>query len=177
MPVEMLLNLRSLYSDLEGHPTPRLKFVDVATGSLGQGLSCAVGMAYVGKKYDRANYRVFCLVGDGECAEGAVWEALNFASFYKLNNLCVVVDVNRFGQTCKTTVGHDMDVYKKRFESFGANTLIVNGHNVEELICAFECAERTNDKPTIIAAKTLKGKYFPTVENVGHLHGKPLREM
>ena len=98
-PVEDLLNLRKIDSDLEGHPTPRLNFVDVATGSLGQGLSIAAGMAYVGKYIDKAPYRVYCLIGDGESAEGSIWEALSFASKYKLDNLVAIFDVNRLGQS------------------------------------------------------------------------------
>ena len=94
-PVEDLQKLRKLDSDLEGHPTPRLNFVDVATGSLGQGLSVACGMAYVGKFIDKASYRTYCLMGDGESMEGNVWEAINFAGFYKLDNLCAIIDVNR----------------------------------------------------------------------------------
>nr|QQY98963.1 transketolase-like protein [Scylla paramamosain] len=98
-PSEDLLNLRKIDSDLEGHPTPRLSFVDVATGSLGQGLSVAAGMAYVGKHLDRASYRVYCLVGDGESAEGSIWEAMAFSSHYKLDNLVLIMDVNRLGQS------------------------------------------------------------------------------
>ncbi|CAF4840534.1 unnamed protein product [Pieris macdunnoughi] len=113
-PVEDLKNLRKLDSDLEGHPTPRLNFVDVGTGSLGQGLAVAAGMAYVGKYFDQAPYRVFCLVGDGEAAEGSVWEALHFAGHYKLDNLVVIFDVNRLGQSEPTSLQHQMDVYDAR---------------------------------------------------------------
>ncbi|KAF6775162.1 hypothetical protein AHF37_05832 [Paragonimus kellicotti] len=102
-----LLNLRKLSSDLEGHPTPRLSFVDVATGSLGQGLSNAAGMAYVGKYIDKASYRVYCIVGDGEAAEGSIWEALAFASYYKLDNLVMILDVNRLGQSQATSLQHE----------------------------------------------------------------------
>ena len=111
-PVSDLMKLRTLGSDLEGHPTPRLNFVDVATGSLGQGLSIAAGMAYVGKYLDKASYRTFCLMGDGESMEGNVWEAFNFAGFYKLDNLCAIIDVNRLGQSDPAPLQHDMDVYK-----------------------------------------------------------------
>ncbi|KAA3679330.1 transketolase, partial [Paragonimus westermani] len=118
LSVDDLLTLRKLSSDLEGHPTPRLSFVDVATGSLGQGLSNAAGMAYVGKYIDKASYRVYCVVGDGEAAEGNIWEALAFASYYKLDNLVMILDVNRLGQSQATPLQHDMDVYQKRCEAF-----------------------------------------------------------
>ncbi|CAG2250907.1 E2.2.1.1 [Mytilus edulis] len=118
-PTAELLNLRKLDNDLEGHPTPRLNFVDVATGSLGQGLSCAVGMAYMGKYIDKASYRVFCLMGDGESAEGSVWEAMAFASYYKLDNLVAIFDVNRLGQSDPTSLQHEVTTYKARAEAFG----------------------------------------------------------
>ena len=97
----------------------RLNFIDFATGSLGQGLSCAAGMAYAGKYFDKASYRVFCVIGDAESAEGSVWEAMNFASFYKLDNLCAIFDINRLGQSDPTMLQHDFDTYKKRTEAFG----------------------------------------------------------
>ncbi|XP_015760962.1 PREDICTED: transketolase-like protein 2 [Acropora digitifera] len=118
-PVSDLANLRKIDSDLEGHPTPRLSFVDFATGSLGQGLSCACGMAYMGKYIDKASYRVFCLVGDAESAEGSIWEAMNFASHYKLDNLCAIFDINRLGQSGPTMFQHDLNYYKNRTEAFG----------------------------------------------------------
>ena len=111
-PTSELMKLRTIDSDLEGHPTPRLNFVDVATGSLGQGLSIAAGMAYTGKYLDKASYRTFCLMGDGESMEGNVWEAINFAGFYKLDNLCAIIDVNRLGQSDPAPLQHQMDVYK-----------------------------------------------------------------
>nr|XP_022918837.1 transketolase-like protein 2 [Onthophagus taurus] len=175
-PKEKLLDLRQIYSDLEGHPTPRLNFIDFATGSLGQGLSVAVGMAYVGKIIENMKYRIFCIIGDSESSEGAIWEACNFASFYKLNNLCVIIDVNRLGQTGQTPLGHDTNAYQKRFQAFGFNSIIVDGHNVEELINAFEKAESQQLKPTCIIAKTFKGKHFLNLENVSNFHGKLLGE-
>ncbi|XP_014279415.1 transketolase [Halyomorpha halys] len=173
-PVEDLLNLRKLSSDLEGHPTPRLNFIDVATGSLGQGLSVACGMAYVGKYFDQAAYRTFVLLGDGECAEGSVWEALNFASFYKLDNLCIICDVNRLGQSGPTSLGHNMDIYRHRFEAFGINAIVVDGHDVVELAKAFSEAEATKGKPTAIIAKTFKGHGLVGIEDMENWHGKPL---
>ncbi|XP_003493513.1 transketolase-like protein 2 isoform X2 [Bombus impatiens] len=173
-PASELLNLRKIDSDLEGHPTPRLNFVDVGTGSLGQGLSVSAGMAYVGKNFDKANYRVYCLIGDGEAAEGSVWEALHFASYYKLDNLCAIFDINRLGQSEPTSLQHNMEVYRKRLEAFGFNALVVDGHDVEELAKAFHEAQNTKGRPTAILAKTFKGKYFPNIEDQENWHGKPL---
>merc|ERR1719480_593437 len=131
-PESELMQLRKIDNDLEGHPTPRLNFIDVATGSLGQGLSMSAGMAYTGKYFDKSSYRVFCLMGDGESAEGSVMEALNFAGFYKLDNLCAIIDVNRLGQSDPAPLAHDMDQYRRRLNSFGFNTVVVDGHDVEE---------------------------------------------
>ncbi|CAJ0936510.1 unnamed protein product, partial [Mesorhabditis belari] len=169
-----VLSLRRIDSDIEGHPTPRLNFIDVATGSLGQGLSCAAGMAYVGKNIDKASYRVFCLMGDGESAEGAVWEAASFASHYQLDNLVAIVDVNRLGQSQETQLGHHVEVYRDRFAAFGFNTLIVDGHNVEELLNAWEVARNTKGKPTAVIARTFKGQGIEGVANEDNWHGKPV---
>ncbi|KAH9392647.1 Transketolase-like protein 2 [Tyrophagus putrescentiae] len=175
-PTADLLNLRKLNSDLEGHPTPRLNFVDVATGSLGQGLSVAAGMAYVGKYIDRAPYRVYCLIGDGESAEGSIWEALSFASLYKLDNLVAIFDINRLGQSEATAFGHDMALYKARLASFGFNAVVVDGHDVNVLAEAFEAAAASKDgKPTAILAQTYKGKGLSAeIEDKLNWHGKPL---
>uniref|UniRef100_A0A8C3FPV1 transketolase n=1 Tax=Chrysemys picta bellii TaxID=8478 RepID=A0A8C3FPV1_CHRPI len=139
----------------------RLPFVDVATGSLGQGLGAACGMAYVGKYFDKASYRVFCLLGDGEVSEGSVWEALAFGSHYRLDNLVAIVDVNRLGQSEATPLCHDMEVYRRRCEAFGWNTYVVNGHAVEELGEALRQAAQGKGKPTAIVAKTYKGRGIP----------------
>nr|CAH7722415.1 unnamed protein product [Callosobruchus chinensis] len=173
-PVSDLQNLRKVDSDLEGHPTPRLNFIDVGTGSLGQGLAIAGGMAFVGKYYDKASYRVYCLVGDGESAEGSIWESVHFASHYKLDNLVTIFDVNRLGQSEETSLGHDVETYRKRLEAFGMNAIVVDGHDVEELAKAFHAATTTQGKPTAIVAKTFKGKNFPKIENLDNWHGKPL---
>lgn len=173
-PNSDLLNLRKIDSDLEGHPTPRLNFVDVATGSLGQGLSVAAGMAYVGKYVDKTPYRVYCLIGDGESAEGSIWEALSFASIYKLDNLVAIFDVNRLGQSEATAFGHDVELYKARLASFGFNAIVVDGHDVVSLVDAFNAASKTSGKPTAIIAKTYKGKGFPEIEDKLNWHGKPL---
>lgn len=173
-PTSELENLRKIDSDLEGHPTPRLNFVDVATGSLGQGLSVAAGMAYVGKYVDKSPYRVFCLIGDGESAEGSIWEALSFSSIYKLDNLVAIFDINRLGQSEATAFGHDMALYKQRVESFGFNAIVVDGHDVNVLAEAFARAAQTTGKPTAILAQTYKGKGFPNIEDKLNWHGKPL---
>ncbi|XP_068208816.1 transketolase-like protein 2 [Palaemon carinicauda] len=173
-PKEELMNLRKIDNDLEGHPTPRLNFVDVATGSLGQGLSVACGMAYVGKYYDKASYRTYCLIGDGESAEGSIWEALSFAGIKKLDNLVAIFDINRLGQSEPTAFQHDMDMYRMRLESFGFNTLVVDGHDVEALCKAFHEAGQAKGKPTAILTKTYKGKGFPAIEDEENWHGKPL---
>eukprot|EP00095_Tigriopus_kingsejongensis_P001995 maker-scaffold1340_size46339-snap-gene-0.14 protein:Tk01995 transcript:maker-scaffold1340_size46339-snap-gene-0.14-mRNA-1 annotation:"Transketolase" len=175
-PTSELQKLRKLDSDLEGHPTPRLNFIDVATGSLGQGLSVACGMAYVGKHFDKAPYRTYCLMGDGESMEGNVWEAMTFAGFYKLDNLCAIIDVNRLGQSDPAPLQHDMETYKKRVESFGFHGIVVDGHDVDELVKAFDEAAATKGKPTCILAKTFKGNDFPEISDQMNWHGKALGE-
>ncbi|XP_053551828.1 transketolase-like protein 1 [Bombina bombina] len=169
-----LLNLRKIDCDLEGHPTPKLPFVDVATGSLGQGLGASCGMAYTGKYFDKASYRVYCLLGDGESSEGAVWEAMAFASHYKLDNLVAIFDVNRLGQSEAAPLQHDMETYRKRCEAFGWTTYVVDGHDVAELCSSFWQATQVKDRPTAIIAKTYKGKGIVGVENEDNWHGKPM---
>ncbi|XP_030049968.1 transketolase-like protein 1 [Microcaecilia unicolor] len=169
-----ILNLRKIDSDLEGHPTPKLPFVDVATGSLGQGLGAACGMAYTAKHFDKASYRVYCLLGDGESSEGSVWEAMAFASHYKLDNLVAIFDVNRLGQSEAAPLQHETSVYQKRCEAFGWNTYVVDGHDVEELCSVLWQAAQVKDKPTAIIAKTYKGRGIPGIENEDNWHGKPV---
>ncbi|XP_053214170.1 transketolase-like protein 2 isoform X2 [Panonychus citri] len=173
-PQSDLLNLRKIDSDLEGHPTPRLNFVDVATGSLGQGLSCAAGMAVIGKYFDKTDFRTYCLIGDGESAEGSIWEAMAFASYYKLDNLCAIFDVNRLGQSEPTALQHQMDVYEARCRAFGFEPIVVDGHDVNALVAAFAKAAATKDRPSAIIAQTYKGKGFPDIEDKDNWHGKPL---
>ncbi|XP_047547817.1 transketolase [Lutra lutra] len=168
---EELLNLRKITSDLDGHPVPKQAFTDVATGSLGQGLGAACGMAYTGKYFDKASYRVYCMMGDGELSEGSVWEAMAFASIYKLDNLIAILDINRLGQSDPTPLQHQVDVYQKRCEAFGWHTVIVDGHSVEELCKAFGQAKH---QPTAIIAKTFKGRGIPEIEDKEAWHGKPL---
>ncbi len=141
---------------------------------MGQGLSVAAGMAYVGKYFDKSDYRVYCLCGDGETAEGSVWEAMAFASYYKLDNLVNIIDVNRLGQSETTMYKHDMDVYRRKCEAFGWHTQVVDGHNVEELLNAFQQASQVRGQPCCILAHTFKGKYFPDIEDSANWHGKPL---
>ncbi|XP_069045584.1 transketolase isoform X2 [Lepisosteus oculatus] len=166
-----LLNLRKIDSVLEGHPVPKQQFVDVATGSLGQGLGAACGMAYTGKYFDKASYRVYCLLGDGELSEGAVWEAMAFASFYQLDNLVAILDINRLGQSDPTPLQHQVEKYQRRCEAFGWNAIVVDGHSVEEL-CKVFC--QAKHQPTAIIAKTIKGKGIPVAEDKLGWHGKPL---
>jgi len=173
-PASDLLKLRQLNSDLEGHPTPRLPFVDVATGSLGQGLSIGVGMALCAR-LDDLDYRTYVLLGDGECAEGAVWEAASLAGIYQLNNLVAVVDVNRLGQSQATAFGHDLEVYRKRFEAFGWRTETIDGHDMEEILEVL-AAVGLGNQPLVILAKTLKGAGVPFVQDKDGWHGKPLNK-
>lgn len=166
-----LLNLRKIDSILEGHPVPKQQFVDVATGSLGQGLGAACGMAYTGKYFDKSSYRVYCLLGDGEMSEGAVWEAMAFASYYQLDNLVAILDINRLGQSDPAPLQHHVEKYQKRCEAFGWNAIIVDGHSVEELCKALS---QPRHQPTAIIARTIKGKGIPVAEDKMGWHGKPL---
>ncbi len=174
-PREHLLELRKFGSDLEGHPTPRLPFVDVATGSLGQGLSAGVGMALNAKYLDKSDQRIYVLMGDGESVEGSVWEAAHVAAHYQLNNLCATIDVNRLGQSEPTMDQHHMSDYRAKWSAFGWNARIVDGHDIAELLDAYEEAARNTDRPTIILARTLKGKGIPSTEDKEGQHGKALK--
>jgi transketolase len=161
-------------SRLEGHPTPVLPFVDVATGSLGQGLPVGVGVALAGKRLDRLDYRIWVLCGDSEMAEGSIWEALAQASYDNLDNLTLIVDVNRLGQTGPTRYEWDIDLYADRIRSFGWHTIEVDGHDVEAIDRAYAEAVSTEGKPTAIIAKTVKGKGVSWEENKNGYHGKPI---
>lgn len=173
-PTEKLMDLRRLGSELEGHPTPRFPGALVATGSLGQGLGIAVGMAAAGKLLDQAAYRVYALLGDGELAEGAVWEAAAFASYYKLDNLVAVLDVNRLGQSQPTMYEHDTSVYARRFAAFGWQAFEIDGHRFEHILDAFDRALKVKGQPAAIVARTLKGKGVSFVEDKNGWHGKPV---
>lgn len=171
-----LLTFRKLGSRLEGHPTPRIPPTDVATGSLGQGLPIAVGVALTGRKLDRLPYRVWCLCGDSEMAEGSIWEAFEHAAFNGLDNLTAIIDVNRLGQTRETMVGWDLDRHKSRVEAFGWHAIEIDGHDVDAIKAAYDEAVATIGQPTVIIAKTKKGKGVKAVEDLPGKHGKPLEE-
>ena len=173
-PREKLLTLRQMNSDLEGHPTPELPFVPVATGSLGQGLAVGAGIAFSIKQLERSQPRVYVLLGDGESAEGSNWEAAQLAAFHGLDNLCATIDINRLGQSQPTMLQHEMEVYRKRWESFGWQALVVDGHNLTELLDAYEKAREPGGRPTVVLARTLKGKGFPGIEDREGWHGKAL---
>ena len=173
IPMPELLTLRKVNSDLEGHPTPRLPFVDVATGSLGQGLSAGVGMALNAKYLEKNDQRVYVLLGDGETAEGAVWEAAEIAARYGLGNLCATVDVNRLGQSQPTMWADDLAAHQARWSGFGWKVIPADGHNIPQLLEAYQQAQ-ASERPTVILAKTLKGKGIPFEEDKEGYHGKPL---
>ena len=174
---EEFATFRKLGSRLEGHPTPRIPPTDVATGSLGQGLPIAVGVALAGKRLDRLPYRVWCLCGDSEMAEGSMWEAFEHAAFAELDNLTAIIDVNRLGQTRETMVGWDLDTYKRRAEAFGWHAIAIDGHDVEAIAAAYDEAVATTGRPTVILARTKKGKGVAAVEDQPGKHGKPLEDV
>jgi transketolase len=172
---ELLNGYRRFGQRLEGHPTPVLPWVDVATGSLGQGLPDGVGVALAGRYLDRLPYRVWVLCGDSEMAEGSVWEALDKASYYCLSNLIAIIDVNRLGQRGATDLGWDMDAYARRAVAFGARVLVIDGHDLAAIDQALAEAEdaMAGRQPTVILAKTIKGKGFTEIEDSPDWHGKP----
>jgi transketolase len=174
IPVAELATLRQFTSELEGHPTPRLAFADVATGSLGQGLGVGVGMA-LAARLDKLDYNTYVLMGDGEIAEGAVWEAASLAGVYKLNNLIAIVDANRLGQSQETAFGHHIEVYAKRFQTFGWRVETIDGHDVEEIAEVLQ-GVGLDDKPLVIIAKTYKGAGVSFLQDKDGWHGKPLNK-
>ncbi|HKC27271.1 MAG TPA: transketolase [Jatrophihabitans sp.] len=172
---ELMTGYRRFGQRLEGHPTPVLPWVDVATGSLGQGLPDGVGVGLAGKYLDQLPYRIWVLCGDSEMAEGSIWEALDKASHYKLSNLVVMVDVNRLGQRGETELGWDLDAYARRADAFGARVLEIDGHDLAAIDEALSTAGvGSGDRPTVILARTIKGKGFSEIENSPDWHGKPL---
>jgi transketolase len=173
---EELLSFRKFGSRLEGHPTPVLPWVDVATGSLGQGLPIGVGVALAGKRLDRLPYRVWVLCGDSEMAEGSMWEAFEHATFQGLDNLVAIIDVNRLGQTGETMHGWDTDSYVRRAEAFGWRALAVDGHDVEAIDGAMKAAVEPDGRPTVIVARTVKGKGVSAVADKNGAHGKPISD-
>ena len=167
---------RQFGSRLQGHPTPVLPWVDVATGSLGQGLPIGVGMALAGKRLNRLPFRTWVICGDSEMAEGSMWEAAEHAAFYELDRLTAIVDVNRLGQRGETMHGWDLSSYTRRFEAFGWQALEIDGHDVEAIDAAYRAAEATTGRPTAIVARTIKGKGYSKVENENGWHGKAIAE-
>jgi transketolase len=173
---EELLTLRLFGSRLEGHPSPALPWVDVATGSLGFGLPVGAGLALAAKRLRRRPYRVWVLCGDSEMAEGSVWEALEHAAFWKLDNLTVMVDVNRLGQAGETMHGWDVESYVGRARAFGWHALAVDGHDAAEIDLAYAEATTTEGRPSLIAARTVKGKGVAAVEDRPGWHGKAMQD-
>src|SRR5215216_6788479 len=170
------MTYRQFGSRLEGHPTPRLPWVDVATGSLGQGLPLGLGMALAGKNLDRLPFRVWVICGDSEMAEGSMWEAAEHAAFYGLDNLTAVVDVNRLGQRGETMHGWDLSSYSNRFRAFGWHAIEIDGHDVEQIDAAYREAASTSGRPTAVIARTIKGKGYSKVEDQPGWHGKAVAE-
>jgi transketolase len=174
IPLEHLTSLRLFTSDLEGHPTPRLPFVDVATGSLGQGLAAGLGSALNARRIG-SDYRTYVLMGDGETAEGSVWEAASVAHLYKLDSLCAIVDVNALGQSRPTELEHDMGSHQARWQAFGWHTVVIDGHDLSQVAAAYAEARATKGRPTVILGRTAKGKGVSFTEAKPNWHGKPLK--
>ncbi|HEU5256300.1 MAG TPA: transketolase [Vicinamibacterales bacterium] len=172
---EDLLTLRRFDSDLEGHPTPRLPFVDVATGSLGQGICAAVGIALNARRI-KSDYRTFVMLGDGESAEGSVWEAAEAAAHDRLDSLCGITDVNGLGQSGPSIWNHDMEAYASKWRAFGWHAIVVDGHDVPAVLDAFDEARETKGQPTMILARTVKGKGMPVAEGKNGWHGKAFKK-
>ncbi len=175
-PKEELCTFRNINSNLQGHPSmEKVPGVDMTTGSLGQGLSIANGMA-LASKMDQMGNRVYCLLGDGELEEGQVWEAVMTAVRYNLDNLCAIIDCNKLQLTGNTDEikGLNCESIEQKFRSFGFNTITIDGNNIESIIQAFAIAERTKLKPSVIIAKTIKGKGISFMENEAKWHGKAL---
>jgi len=173
IPMKSLMELRKITSNLEGHPTPRMPWVKAATGSLGQGLSVGAGIA-LAQRLDGAPARTFVLMGDGECAEGQVWEEAGFAAHAELKGLCAIVDINRLGQSEPTMHQHDIGAYARKFRAFGWDVLTVDGHKIDRILEAFKKIGKQG-KPTAILAKTIKGKGVSFIEDRNGWHGKPLK--
>ncbi|HEY3132307.1 MAG TPA: transketolase, partial [Acidobacteriota bacterium] len=173
---EEMMSFRKFGSRLQGHPTPVIPWVDVATGSLGQGIAIGVGVALVGKRLEKLPYRVWVLLGDSEMAEGSVWEAFDHAGHSQLNNLIGILDMNRLGQRGETQLGWNSKAYAQRARAFGWHPIEIDGHNLEEIDKAYQEALQDRDQPALIVAKTLKGRGVSLVENKEGWHGKPLKE-
>ena len=174
IPPERLDTLRKLGSPLEGHPTPNFRYADAATGSLGQGLSIGLGMALSAKKLDQLPFVTWVLLGDGELAEGSVWEAAELASHYGLGNLVAICDINRLGQSGPTMYQHHTEIYRARFEAFGWKTHVVDGHDLDQLCALYDGIDGKGEQPIAIVASTIKGKGFSLVADKEGWHGKAL---
>jgi transketolase len=170
-----LLKLRQLGSDLEGHPTPRLPFVDVATGSLGQGICAAVGSALNARRI-KMDYRTYFLLGDGESAEGSVWEAADVASLDNLDNLCGITDVNALGQSGPTMWQHDLEQFARRWRAFGWHVIVIDGHDMNDILDAYAEARSVSGHPAMIVARTIKGKGVSFVEGKNGWHGRTFKK-
>ncbi|HEX5414297.1 MAG TPA: transketolase, partial [Chloroflexota bacterium] len=171
-----LLTFRKFGSRLQGHPTPAIPWVDVATGSLGQGLPISVGIALAAKYLEHRDYKIWVLLGDSEMAEGSVWEAFDKASYYKLNNIIALLDMNRLGQRGQTELGWNSEAYAERARAFGWHAIEINGHSLEEIDRAYAEAIAPRDEPTLIVARTMKGRGVSFLENQENWHGKALSE-
>lgn len=169
-----LMTLRKFGSSLEGHPTTAFRYTEASTGSLGQGLSIGLGMALNAKYIDKLPYRTYVLLGDSEMSEGSVWETIQLASHYRLDNLTGILDVNRLGQRGETMYGHDLSAYAKRVSSFGWETLLVDGHSITDIMSAYKKVLMVKDRPVMIIARTIKGKGVSFIEDKDGWHGKAL---
>src|SRR5207249_3731524 len=169
-----MMTFRKFGSRLQGHPTPAIPWVDVATGSLGQGLPIGVGIALAGQYLDKLPYRVWVLLGDSETAEGSVWEAFDHAAHYRLSNLTAIIDVNRLGQRGETELGWNVEAYAARARAFGWHTVEIEGHNLDQIDAAYAEAQRHADGPTVVIARTIKGKGVPSLEDKNGWHGRAL---
>ena len=175
IPHKELLRLREFTSDLEGHPMPRVPYVDIATGSLGQGLSAGVGIALNARRIG-SDYRTYVLMGDGETAEGSVWESAAMAAYHKLDSLVGIVDVNALGQSQPTQLQHDMDSHRRRWSAFGWHAIVIDGHDMEQVLGALAEAKRIDGAPTAILAHTVKGKGISFAEGASNWHGKAFKK-
>jgi transketolase len=175
-PEVMIKTYRKFGSPLEGHPTPAFPYAEAATGSLGQGLAIGLGMALNAKYLDRLPYRTYVLLGDSEMAEGSQWEAIQLAAHYRLDNLVGILDVNRLGQRGETMYGHDLQAYQNRLAAFGWDTILIDGHAFPEVLAAYEKALKPRGRPTMIIARTIKGKGVSFIEDKNGWHGKALNK-
>lgn len=174
LTLEEMKKMRTFNSPLEGHPTPEFKFTEIATGSLGQGLAVGIGMALNAQQFEKNNSRVYVLLGDGEMAEGSNWESMQLAAYYHLHNLVGIIDVNRLGQRGPTMQGYDLQDYARKAEAFGWQSLTIDGHNYDQISQAFTTAQQSTQKPTMIIAKTIKGKGVSFMEDQENWHGRTL---